>query len=86
MPQPGAVRPEDGGGAGRHGGAAAGVGLRAGELAVTPDGTRLNRIFDPEKLLRGGKGRSTLAYGKAGRKIFRESLLGAGLRYGSKRE
>ena len=74
---PGAVRHEDGGEAGRHGGAAAGVGLGAGELVVTPDGTRLNRTFDLEKPSRGGRGRNTPAYGKASRKIFREFLLGA---------
>jgi hypothetical protein len=77
---------EDGGEAGRHGAVDAGDGLRADELAVTPDGTRPNRIFDLEKRARGGRGHNTPAYGKAGRKILRESLLGAGLRYGNKRE
>ena len=74
---PEAVRPEDGGVAGRHGGGAAGVGLGAGALVVTPDGTRLSSVFDLEKPPRGGRGRSTPAYGKADRKIFREFLLGA---------
>jgi hypothetical protein len=74
---PEAVRHEDGGVAGRHGGGAAGVGLGAGALVVTPDGTRLSSVFDLEKPPRGERGRSTPAYGKADRKIFREFLLGA---------
>ena len=75
--EPEAVRPEDGGVAGRHGGGAAGVELGAGALVVTPDCTRLSRIFDLEKPPRGGRGRSTPAYGKANRRIFRDLLLGA---------
>jgi hypothetical protein len=86
MPWPGAVRHEDGGEAGRHGGGGAGVELRAGELVVTPDDTRLNRIFDLEKALTGGRGHSTPADGKGGCKIFRGFPLGAGLRSGSPRE
>ena len=74
---PEAVHPEDGGVAGRHGGGAAGVELGAGALVVTPDCTRLSRIFDLEKPPRGGRGRSTPAYGKANRRIFRDLLLGA---------
>jgi len=77
MAWPGAVRHEGGGEAGRHGGGVAGVGLPAGELVVTPDDTRLNRICDLEKPPRGGRGRSTPAYGKAGRKILREFPQGA---------
>jgi hypothetical protein len=68
---PEAVRPEDGGVDGHHGGGAAGVGLGAGALVVTPDGTRLSSIFDLEKPPRGGTGRSTPAYGRADRKYFR---------------
>jgi hypothetical protein len=72
-----AVRREDGGEAGLHGGGGGEVGLGAGALVVTPDGTRLSSIFDLEKPPRRGRGRSTPAYRKADRKIFREFLLGA---------
>jgi hypothetical protein len=74
---PEAVRPEDGGVAGRHGGGAVGVGLGAGALVVTPDGTRLNRIWDRERPARDGTGHSTPAYGRAYRKKIWGPLLGA---------
>ena len=72
-----AVRREDGGEAGLHGGGGAEVGLRARELVVTPDGTRLNRILGRERPPREGTGHSTPAYGRADREIFRGFLLGA---------
>src|SRR3954468_19809225 len=80
MAQRGAARDDSGVAAERRAGVAGGVGLRAVGRVVTPDDSRRNRSAVEAIAAWWGTRRSSLAGRRAGRRILRESRLGAGPR------